>query len=308
MCDEFTAKDNESYLKKSPRLSRRKFNKMAALAAMSGGGATVVGGCNSASKENVAAASVPYEVTEAAVNVTTPDGVANCHFAAPAKGRHPAVIVWPDIMGLRPAFEVMGRRLATNGYAVLTVNPYYRMTTGPVFHEGDSWRDEAVRSRIFGFSKALTPKTNVIDAKALSTFLDNQAQVDMARKTGTTGYCMGGAMTMRSAAALPDRIGAGASFHGGRLVTDAPDSPHRLVPQMEAAYLIAIAANDDARAPGDKTELRAAFDAAGRSAEIEVYEGAQHGWTVLDSDVYDEALAERAWARLLNLFETHLKA
>jgi len=236
------------------------------------------------------------------VRVTTPDGEADCYFAHPSTGKHPGVIVWPDILGLRPAFRDMGDRLASSGYAVLTVNPYYRRAQAPVVAEGASFRDPATRQKVMPLARSLTPETNVTDANAFVAFLDAQGAVDTSRPIGTTGYCMGGPMTMRTAAAVPGRIGAGASFHGGGLVTGNADSPHLLVPTMRASFLFAIADNDDQRDPDAKGALREAFDSAGLHAEIEVYEGAQHGWCPPDSAVYSQEHAERAWERLLVLF------
>ena len=241
-------------------------------------------------------------LTKSDVRVSTPDGEADCYFAHPATGKHPGVIVWPDILGLRPAFRDMGDRLAASGYAVLTVNPYYRRAQAPVVGEGASFRDQATREKVMPLARSLSPETNVTDAKAFVAFLDAQGAVDTSRPIGTTGYCMGGPITMRTAAAVPERIGAGASFHGGGLVTGTDNSPHLLVPTMRASYLFAIADNDDDRDPGAKGALREAFDAAGLDAEIEVYKGAQHGWCPPDSAVYSEEHAERAWARLLALF------
>ena len=291
MCDEDTLRDAEEYLRRSGNLSRRAFGALSA-----GAGLAVL--------LPRAAAALP--VTAANVEVSTPDGTADCYFVHPSSGAHPGVLVWPDALGLRPAFEQMGRRLAESGYAVLVVNPYYRSTRAPVVEEGASFRDAATREVIMPLMRSLSAETNVTDAKAFVAFLDAQDAVDGERKMGTTGYCMGGAMTMRTAAAFPERIGAGASFHGGRLVTDAPDSPHRLVGKMRAHYLFAIAENDDQKQPEAKTVLREAFDAAGLPAEIEVYAGALHGWCPPDSAVYHEAQAERAWSRLLALFETAL--
>jgi len=291
MCDDHTVRDNERFLSSQGGMSRRRFNAATAAAAIA---------------LSLPRAADAAEVVEADVRVTTPDGEADCHFAHPASGRHPGVIVWPDIVGLRPAFRLMGRRLAESGYAVLTVNPYYRTASAPVVPEGASFQDPATRDILMPLARSLSPATNVTDAKAFVAFLDAQPAVDTARPIGTTGYCMGGPMTMRTAAAVPERIGAGGSFHGGRLVTADPDSPHLLVPQMKASYLFAIAENDDEREPDAKNVLRAAFDTAGLDAEIEVYTGALHGWCPPDSRVYNEAQAERAWSRLLVLFGSAL--
>ena len=246
------------------------------------------------------------DIVDADVAIETPDGVADAYFVHPASGAHAAVLVWPDILGLRPSFRDMGRRLAESGYAVLTVNPFYRQQRAPVVPEGASFADEATRDLVMPLARALTPATHVTDARAFVAWLDGQPAVDANRKIGTTGYCMGGPMVMRTAATVPERIGAGASFHGSRLVMDDPDSPHLLVPQMQASFLIAIAENDDERDPEAKHVLRASFDTAGLPAEIEVYEGAAHGWCPPDSPVYHERQAERAWDRLLALFETAL--
>ena len=291
MCDESTLRDEESYLRRTGNLTRREFGALSAATGLA---------------MLVPRAAAALEVTASDVEVSTPDGTADCHFVHPASGTHPGVLVWPDALGLRPAFEQMGRRLAESGYAVLVVNPYYRTARAPVLPEGASFRDEATRKKVFPLMRSLNAETNVTDAKAFVGFLDGQDAVAGDRKMGTTGYCMGGSITMRTAAALPDRIGAGASFHGGRLVTDAPDSPHRLVGEMRAHYLFAIAENDDKKDPNAKTVLRDAFAAAGLPAEIEVYAGTLHGWCPPDSAVYHEAQAERAWSRLLALFETAL--
>ena len=291
MCDEKTIRDAEAWLRRSGRLTRREFGALSV-----GAGMAML----------LPRAANALAVTAANVEVQTPDGAADCHFVHPSSGAHPGVLVWPDALGLRPAFEQMARRLAESGYAVLTVNPYYRSERAPVLPEGASFRDEAVRKKVFPLMRSLTPERTVTDAKAFIGFLDGRKAVAANRKMGTTGYCMGGSMTMRTAAAFPDRIGAGASFHGGRLVTDRPDSPHLLVDRIRAHYLFAIAENDDAKDPDAKTALRQAFDAAGLPAEIEVYAGALHGWCPPDSAVYNEAQAERAWSRLLALFETAL--
>ena len=291
MCDEGTLRDEEEYLRGPGHLTRRDFGALSL-----GAGLAML----------LPRAAAALEVTAANVEVPTPDGTADCHFVHPASGAHPGVLIWPDALGLRPAFEQMGRRLAESGYAVLVVNPYYRTERAPVLPEGASFRDEATRKKVFPLMRSLTPETIVTDARAFVGFLDARDAVAGDRAMGTMGYCMGGSMTMRTAAAFPDRIGAGASFHGGRLVTDSPESPHLLVDRIRAHYLFAIAENDDQKDPKAKTVLRDAFAAAGLPAEIEVYAGTLHGWCPPDSAVYHEAQAERAWSRLLALFETAL--
>jgi carboxymethylenebutenolidase len=241
------------------------------------------------------------DVSERDALIATPDGTADCHFVHPASGAHAGVLIWPDILGLRPAFRQIGRRLAEAGYAVLVVNPFYRSKRAPIAPAGASFADQATRDLVMPLARSLNATTHATDARAFVAWLDAQPAVDKARKLGTTGYCMGGPITLRTAAALPERIGAAASFHGGGLVTDKPDSPHLLVPQIKAQYLFAVAENDDAREPEAKNVLREAFAKAGLTAEIEVYPAA-HGWCPPDSPVYDEAQAERAWGRMLALF------
>jgi carboxymethylenebutenolidase len=292
MCNADTERENDAYLAgKHKGVSRRRFNVLTA---------------GAAAAMMLTRTAHALDVVGNNVQVTTPDGVADCYFVHPASGSYPGVIVWPDIVGLRPAFETMGKRLAESGYAVLVVNPYYRTTTAPVLPEGASFQDPATREVLMPLARSLTPQTNVTDARAFVAFLDQQPAVDGSRGIGTTGYCMGGPMTMRTAAAVPDRIAAGASFHGSRLVTDAPDSPHLLAEQMQASFLFAIAENDDEREPESKVVLAEVFEAAGLPAEIEVYEGAMHGWCAIDSRVYNETQAEKAWARLLALFDNAL--
>lgn len=239
------------------------------------------------------------------VVVTTPDGQCDAYFTAPTTGKHPAVLIWPDIMGLRPAFRTMADRLAQSGYAVLVVNQFYRSVKSPIVQPGESFDQPAVRERITPWRAALTPAATTSDGKTFVAFLDKQKEVDTKRGIGSAGYCMGGPMVIRTAAVSP-RVKAGASFHGAGLVSDAADSPHRLVPQLRGGYLIAIATNDDARSPNDKVALREAFAAAKRPAEIEVYEGAMHGWCVIDSKVYNQPQAERAWGKMLDLFKKNL--
>ena len=287
MCDDNTNADNARYLQ-GKRLTRREFGAVSA-----GAGLAVL----------LPRPADAQSVSESEIEITTPDGVCDSYFVHPASGARPGVLIWPDAFGLRPAMRQMATRLAESGYSVLAVNQYYRTKKAPIA-EGTNFAE--LRETLRPLMGSLSPETNVTDAKAFVSFLDSQSSVDKDRKIGTMGYCMGGPMTMRTAAALPDRIGAGASFHGGGLVTDRPDSPHLLVEKMTAHYLFAIAENDDQRQPEAKDVLRETFDAAGLPAEIEVYEGAMHGWCPPDTPVYHEAQAERAWSRLLALFDRAL--
>lgn len=290
MCDEHTQHDADEFLRRTG-MTRRQFGKLSAAAGMA------------VMFPPVANAQA---VTETDVEVTTPDGMADCFLVHPSTGRHPAVLVWPDILGLRPAFRAMGRRLAQSGYSVLVVNPFYRDARSPVVGEGASFGQPETRNIVLPLAGNLNADTHFTDARAFVGFLDQQAAVDTGRKIGTTGYCMGGPMVMRTVAAVPDRLGAGATFHGGGLATDADDSPHLLIPNTTAQMLHCVAANDDENNPEAKNILRDAYASAGISAEIEVYEGAMHGWCPPDSQVYHEAQAERAWGRLLVLFESAL--
>ncbi len=237
-------------------------------------------------------------VSESDVNVTTPDGVADCYFVHPASGAAPGVLVWPDIFGLRPAFRQMGKRLAESGYSVLVVNPFYRSKKAPTAAEGSATPMDRLRP----LAQALNATTHMTDAKAFIGWLDKQSSVAKNRKMGTQGYCMGGPIAFRTAAAVPDRVGAVASFHGGGLVTDKPDSPHLQAAKSKAQFLIAIAENDDKRSPNDKNILKETFAKADLPAEIEVYAGSAHGWCPPDSRVYSESQAEKAWSRLLVLY------
>lgn len=240
------------------------------------------------------------------VEIQTADGTCDAYFVAPATGKHPAVLVWPDIRGLRPAFRQMADRLASEGYAVLTVNPFYRWQKSPVVDAANDWGNPAVREKLFGYLKQLTKPVVETDAKAHLAFLDAQKEVDTKRKIGTTGYCMGGAMTIYTAALKPDRVGAAASFHGGGVGTDKPDSPHLLIPKTNAGYLFAIADNDDKETPNEKVLLKAVLEPRKQWHEVEVYEGAMHGWCPPDGRAYNEAAAEKAWARMLALFQAEL--
>jgi carboxymethylenebutenolidase len=237
-------------------------------------------------------------VTESDVNVTTPDGTADCYFVHPASGAAAAVLVWPDIFGLRPAFRQMGKRLAESGYSVLVVNPFYRVKKAPTAEKGAATPIADVRP----LAQGLNETTQMTDAKAFIGWLDKQASVDKNRKVGTQGYCMGGPIAFRTAAAVPERVGAVGSFHGGGLVNDTPNSPHLLAAKTKAQFLICIAENDDQRSPNEKNVLKDTFSKAGLPAEIEVYTGAAHGWCPPDSGVYNEPQAEKAWSRLLALY------
>jgi carboxymethylenebutenolidase len=242
-------------------------------------------------------------VTESDVNVTTPDGTCDAYFVRPSTGAAAAVLIWPDIFGLRPAFRQMGKRLAESGYSVLVVNPFYRAKKAPTAPNGAATPIAEVRPLTQGLSET----THMSDAKAFIAWLDQQPSVDKTRKVGTQGYCMGGPIAFRTAAAVPGRVGAVASFHGGGLVTNAPDSPHLQAAGTKAQFLIAIASSDDSRSPNEKTTVKETFAKANLPAEIEVYEGAAHGWCPPDSNVYNEAQAEKAWARLLELYGKALK-
>ncbi|MCT2401115.1 dienelactone hydrolase family protein [Novosphingobium mangrovi (ex Huang et al. 2023)] len=288
MCDEFTAGAEEAHLARRG-LNRRQF------AALGAAGMALVG-CSGTVKADGGS-----DVSEKMVSITTADGICDAFFVHPAKGTHPGVILWPDIAGLRDAFKIMARNLAAEGYAVLAVNQYYRGSPAPVLDSFSEWRTPEGQAKIAPLREALTPDAVTSDAKAFVAFLDQQEEVDIARGIGSNGYCMGGPFTVRSAAAVPSRVKAAASFHGAGMVTDAPDSPHRLLARTQAGFLFAIARNDDERQPEQKTELRKAADAAGRPAEIEVYP-ADHGWCVVDSPAYDPNAADKAWQRMLALF------
>ena len=240
-------------------------------------------------------------VTESDVTVTTPDGTADCFFVHPASGTAPGVLVWPDIFGLRPAFRQMGKRLAESGYAVLVVNPFYRVKKAPTAEAGAKTPIADVRP----LAQGLNETTQMTDAKAFISWLDQQPSVARNRKMGTQGYCMGGPIAFRTAVAMPDRVGAVASFHGGGLATDMPNSPHLQAAKTKAQFLIEIAENDDKRSPEEKNVLKDTFAKAKLPAEIEVYPAA-HGWCPPDSQVYNEPQAEKAWSRLLALYSKAL--
>jgi carboxymethylenebutenolidase len=252
-------------------------------------------------------------VVETSIEIITPDGACDAVFTHPATGSHPGVLIWADALGLRPALRDIGKRLAAEGYSVLIPNPFYRSAKAPVFDASFSFHNPADMAKFYQLLAPLNaPGAAQKDAVAYVTFLDAQSQVDKARKIGVHGYCMGGPLTVRTAAALPDRVGAGASFHGGGLATDKPDSPHLLAPKIKARMYFGIASNDDQRQPDAKDTLREAFAAAKVPTEIEVYPGTLHGWCMPDMPlqngmpVYSEPDAERAWGKLVALYKIAL--
>lgn len=242
---------------------------------------------------------------ETAATFDAPGGKMDAFFVHPSQGKSPAVIVWPDAAGRRDSFLSMSRRLAREGYAVLVLNPYYRNAEAPQFEDFDDFREHGGSEKIGPWREQLTAPSVMETAKAVVAWLDTREEVDAAKGIGVQGYCMGGAFAVWTAAAAPERVRAVASFHGGGLVGEDAAAPVKMLGQTQASYLFAIARNDDQRAPGDKDVLKAAASAAGRPAEITVYQ-ADHGWMVADSPVYDYDAEDAAWGRLLNLYETAL--
>lgn len=291
---------NEKREEEVSDLSRRDFIEMSVAAG-------IMAAAGSAS-----AAALPVVETE--VTIQTPDGRCDAAFIHPATGSHPGVLIWTDAFGLRPVMRDMGKRLAAEGYAVLVPNPFYRIAKAPVFDNVASFnfQNQAEMAKLRPLMASINaPGAAEKDAVAYIAFLDAQPQVNKAKKIGTQGYCMGGPLVVKTAAALPNRVGAGASFHGGSLVTNNPDSPHLLAPKIKARMYFGIASNDDQRQPDAKDKLREAFEAAKVPAEIEVYP-AKHGWCVADmpSDatgpIYNKSDAERAWGKLLALYKRAL--
>jgi carboxymethylenebutenolidase len=287
MCDDFI----HPGLVTDSRLSRRSFGLMTAASA----------GIASAP------AFAQSNVVEKDVEVKTADGTCDAVLFHPSgKGSWPAVLVWPDIMGLRPAFRDIGRRLAGQGYVVLVPNPFYRSAKAPVIGDNFDFSNPEQRARLTGYRTAMTDDGVDHDSQAYLAFLDAQPQTGKMRKAGVQGYCMGGSLSFRTAAAVPSRIAAVGSFHGGNgLVTKTPNSPHLLIAKTNASFLVCQAQNDDAQNPQMKDELKAAFAAAGRQATVDVYQ-ANHGWCVKGGQVYNEAEAERAWSNLSQLYKTSL--
>jgi len=288
MCDDFIHQG----LTHDPAVTRRAF--MASSAAT----AVVLSSASAAAQANT---------VEKDVNVPMASGESDSALFYPeGKGPWPAVLVWTDILGLRPVFREMGRRLAAEGYVVLVPNPFYRNAKAPVVSGSFDFSKPEDRAKVMPLAAALTADANISDAKSYTSFLDAQPQTDKHKKMGVQGYCMGGPLTFRTAATRPDRIGAAATFHGGGLVTDKPDSPYLMIPQMKAEVLCCVADNDDKRDPAAKDKLKEAFAAAHLKATVEVFEGCDHGWTVRGSQVYNEPGAERAWSELIALYKRNL--
>jgi len=286
MCDEFI----HPGLVEDPRLSRRTFGLMTVAAAAV-----------------ASTAHAQSRAVEKDVEVKTPDGTCDAALFYPeGQGTWPAVMIWTDIAGLRPVFRDMGRRLAGQGYVVLAPNPFYRSARAPVVGATFDFGDPAQRNRLFSYRGAMTDDGIDRDATAYLAFLDDQPQTDTKRKAGVQGYCMGGSPSFRTAAAVPSRVAAVGSFHGGNgLVTKEADSPHLLIPKTNATFLICQAQNDDMQQPQMKETLKAAFAAAHRPATVEVYHG-DHGWCVPGGQVYNQAEAERAWTALGALYKSAL--
>ena len=296
MCDEATDRELDAYLKRKA-LTRRGFAT----------GATATLATSSLLLQACASPiPTPESLSEIEAQIPSPDGTIDAMFLHPIEGTHAAVIMWPDIHGVRPAFFDMARRLAGSGYSVIAANPYYRTHTGRLFADGQTLRDPGGRELVAPHYQALSPATIITDAQAIVAWLDTQEAVDSNRGIGAVGFCMTGSWTLRAAAAVPDRVKAPTSFHGGGLVTEAEDSPHRLAGQIQCGVLIAIAENDHEREPDAQGALITAFDAADVPAEIEVYADAMHGWVPTDARAYDPEQSERAWGRMLALFEREL--
>ena len=242
------------------------------------------------------------QVNESIVQIKTKDGMCDASFAHPATGSYPGVIVWTDILGLRPQFRDLAKRLAAEGYAVLVPNPFYRKGKAPVF--------DGPLNLPADFPKVMpivatinAPGAVESDSTAFVAFLDSQPSVSKAKKIGVHGYCMGGSLAMRTAATLGDRAGAGATFHASRLVTDQPNSPHLLVPKIKSRFYFGVAESDDKEEVGAKEKLKAAFDAVKVPAEVELYPGTEHGWCIPGTPNYNMAAAERAWAKLVSFYK-----
>lgn len=293
MCDNQTESDARAYQQDSRTLNRRDFSKLLGLGALA------------SSFPQFAVAS--DEIRTEQVMVTTPDGEADCLLTYPANGAYAGVVMWPDIKGRRAAFDLMGQRLAANGYAVLVVNPFYRDVKGAAPPEGVEFPEPKSWEILNPMREKLTPENTNADNRAFFDFLDKQKAVDTDKPKGVMGYCMSGSYTLFAAAAFPEEVGAIATFHGGGLASDDSDSPHRKVNETQALALHAIAERDAEKNPDMAPLLKKAYENAGIEADIAIYPGTHHGWTPPDSRVYDEKQADIAWNRMLTIFKKGLK-
>ena len=291
MCDESTSQAYSDYAAGGGEINRRAFSKLMATGAIA------------AIFPQFAAAE---NVSTRMVSVKTPEGEMDAMFAFPKGKPSPAVLMWPDIKGLRPAFEAMAQRLASQGYAVLVVNPFYRDLQGLALPDGVSFPSKEAFAILRPMRAKLTPTAVDSDTAALFQFLDQQPEVDSGKKKSVLGYCMSGTFTMQAAVLAPDSVGAVASFHGGGLATGEPDSPHLNIGQSKAAALHAIAQDDDAKAPEMKNLLVQAYSEAQLPATVQVFSGTAHGWCPPDSKVYNETQAEAAWQMMSELLEKNL--
>jgi carboxymethylenebutenolidase len=291
--------DYEENIGSSNDLSRREFVAMSVAASIAAAAGS---------------AEAQQTVTETNVEIKTPDGTCDAAYIHPATGSHPAVVIWPDAFGLRPSMRDIGKRIAAEGYSVLVPNPFYRATKAPGIDIAKfSFQNPDDMKKLQGLMGPLnTPGGIEKDAAAFIAWLDQQKEVDKTKKVGTQGYCMGGPLVVRTAAAVSNRVGAGASFHGGGLVTDQPTSPHLLAPKIKGRMYFGIASNDDMRQPDAKDKLKEAFAAAKVPAEIEVYSKSLHGWCVADMPlqngmpIYNKPDAEKAWTKLVALYKAAL--
>src|ERR1700712_1866750 len=310
MCDDTTERENLAWLAQK-RLGRREFGvAVGATAALlvsgcrddSSDAGAADGGKKSASDADAGASGTNIKTKSSMVDIKTPDGTVDAYFVHPESGSAPAVIMWPDILGLRDAFKTMATRLAGEGYAVLVVNQFYRTSKAPILGSWEEWMTDAGKMKLQPMIAEITPDGITSDAAAFVEWLDDQDAVNKNKKIGTAGYCMGGPYTFRTAASKPERVGAFASLHGAGLVTEMPDSPHLLLSKVKASALIAIATTDDMQMPDAKTTLKDSAAAAKVAAEIEVYPAA-HGWCAIDSMAYDQEQADKAFARMLVLYK-----
>jgi len=277
-------------------ISRRQFGALS--------GAAALAACAQGASEGKA--SVTAGLKEQGVSFATPDGTMDGFLVQPDKGKHPAAILWPDIASIRESKRNIARALAGAGYTVLVVNPYYRDVAGEQFADFAAFIADGGFQKVGPWRGKLTAEAIMRDAIAITAWLDGQEGVDTARGIGTQGYCMDGPFTMWSAAAVPARIKAAASFHGGGLVRpDAPMSPHKVLGKVDASLLIAVAQDDDAKAPADKTTFAESAKAAGVEAKVEVYAG-DHGWMVSDSPAYNAAAATKGESDLKALYAAAL--